>query len=82
MLAAKVKERAPLIISGHFGNGNLIQYSKSEENIIIPKVEPVDNAKDTETLVSAFKLIKIIMHNPKAFRGAGLRLPKNENIAI
>ena len=82
MLAAKVKESALLIISGHFGHGNLIQYSKREENIIIPKVDPADNAKDTETLVSAFKLIRIIMHNPSAFRGAGLLLPKKENIAI
>ena len=57
-------------------------YSKREENIIIPKVETADSAKDTETLVSAFKLIKITIHNPSAFRGAGLRFPKKENIAI
>lgn len=82
MLAAKVRAKALRAQDGHFGNGFAIQYSNKTENMIIPIVDPADNAKETDTEVEASRLIKIIMHIPNAFSGAGRRLLKNANNAM
>lgn len=82
MLAASVIARALRAQEGHFGNGFAIQYSNKTENIMIPIVDPADNANETDTEVEASKLIKIIMQMPKAFSGAGRRLLKNAKSAM
>lgn len=82
MLAAKVSAKALRTNSGHFGNGFAIQYSNKLENKIIPMVEPAERAKDTDTAVVASMAIRIMIQIPRAFKGAGLRLAKNENRAI
>lgn len=82
MLAAKVSANALRTNSGHFGSGFAIQYSNRFENKMIPIVDPADNANDTDTDVFASMVIRIIMQRLRAFRGAGLRLAKNENSAM
>ena len=82
MLAAKVSAKALRANSGHFGSGFAIQYSNKFENKMIPIVDPADNAKETDTDVVASNAIKIIIHRPSAFSGAGLRFAKNENKAM
>lgn len=82
MLAAQVRARALRAQEGHLGNGFAIQYSNKTENMIIPIVDPADNAKETETEVEASRLIKIIMQIPSAFSGAGRLLLKNANNAM
>lgn len=82
MLAAKVKARALRANSGHFGRGFAIQYSNKFENKMIPIVDPADKANDIDTDVVASMVIRMIMQRPRAFKGAGLRLAKNEKSAM
>lgn len=82
MLAAKVSASALRANSGHLGIGLAIQYSNKLENKIIPIVDPAESANETDTEVVTSSAIRIIMHIPSAFKGAGRRLLKNENKAM
>lgn len=49
---------------------------------MMPIVDPTDKIKDVEVDVWGLMPTRINIHKPIAFSGAGLRLQKNEYIAI
>ena len=68
ILDAKVSVRASRKTRGSFGQKRRSHSPKSDENTRIPKVEPADKAKETDSAVKGSQAIKQTMHSAKAFK--------------
>lgn len=68
ILDAKVSASASRKTRGSFGQKRRSHSPKSDENSRIPKVEPADKAKETESAVKGSQAIKQTMHSAKAFK--------------